>query len=111
MEAKAIGRHVRLAPRKVRVVVDQIRGKYADEALELLQFVPRRAAKTVAKVLASAVANAQVKGDVATDELIVKEAFVNKGSTLKRWLPRARGMATRVNKMTSHITIVVGQPD
>jgi large subunit ribosomal protein L22 len=109
MEAKATARYVRVAPRKARVVADLVRGKYVDEALELLRFANRRAAGPVWKVLKSAVANAQNKFDAATEELLVKEIMVDKGPTLKRWRPRARGMATRINKMTTHITVVVAE--
>lgn len=109
MEAKAIARYIRMAPRKSRVIVDLIRGKYVDEAMESLRFTSRRAAGPVQKVLASAIANAKANFDAKVDMLYVKEAFVDKGPTLRRFMPRAMGRATRINKMTSHITVVVAE--
>lgn len=111
MEAKATARYVRVAPRKARVMVNMIRGKYADEALEQLQFTSRRAAVPVAKALKSALASAKDRFDVDPEALVVSEAWVDKGPTLKRFMPRARGMATRIDKMTSHITIVVAEDE
>ena len=109
MEAKAISKFVRGAPRKARVVANLIRDKYVDEALEQLRFTDKGAAGPVGKVLKSAIANAKGKFDAAPETLYVKDAFVNKGPTLKRWRPRAMGRATRINKCTSHITVVVAE--
>ena len=112
MEARAIARHVRMSPRKVRLVVDQIRGKPVNEAYALLQFSKKGAAEPVGKTLRSAVANAQVKSQdegavLDVDELIVREAFVDEGPTLRRWRARAQGRASPIRKRTSHITVVV----
>lgn len=112
MEAKAIARHVRMSPRKVRLVVDQIRGLPVNEAYALLRFSRKRAAEPVNKTLRSAVANAQYKSDaegdmVDADDLYIREAFVDEGPTLKRWRARAMGRASPINKRTSHITLVV----
>lgn len=107
MEARAQAKYIREAPRKTRLVIDLIRGKNAAEAAVILQFTPRAAAKTVLKVLNSAVANAVQKGAAGAEGLTVSEAFVNEGPTLKRFKPRARGSASRINKRSSHITIVV----
>lgn len=107
MEARAIARYVRIAPRKVRLVVDQIRGKNIAEARTILAFSERSAAETVLKVLNSAVANAENNYGMRTDNLIVKTTFVDEGPTLKRIRPRAKGSASRINKRTSHITVVV----
>jgi large subunit ribosomal protein L22 len=109
MEAKAIARFVRVAPRKARVVAKLIREKYVDEALEQLRFTDKGAADPVGKVLKSAIANAKGLFDAAPERLFVKDAFVNQGPTLKRWRPRAMGRATRINKCTSHITVVVAE--
>ncbi len=112
---KALGpraslRHLRMAPRKVRLVVDMIRGKGVEEALNILTFSPRRAAAPVAKLLKSAVANADTQGeDVDLDKLFVSSVFVDEGATWRRWLPRAMGRATRIRKRTSHITLELGQ--
>ncbi len=109
MEAKAHAKHLRVAPRKARLMVDLIRGKHVDEAATILRFSPRAAAEIVGKVLASAVANAEKNHKMKPDTLFVSEAYVNEGSTLKRWRPRAMGRAPRVNTRTSHITVVVKQ--
>jgi large subunit ribosomal protein L22 len=107
LEAKAIARHVRMSPRKVRRVVDMVRGKSVDEALTILKYVPQIAAEPVSKVIASAAANAENNLDLTRDDLYIAQAFVDAGPTLKRVLPRMRGMADRVLKRTSHITVVV----
>lgn len=112
MEAKATARHLRMSPRKVRLVVDQIRGRSVNEAYALLQFSKKAAAGPVSKTLRSAVANAQVKAEdegafVDVDELIVREAFVNEGPTLRRWRAAAMGRAAPIRKRMSHITVVV----
>ncbi len=108
MEAKAVLRFVRVTPRKARMVVDLIRGKNAEEAMTVLKFTPRRAARIVVKVLKSAVANAidNDLGDV--DSLRVSRAFVDVGPTMKRMRPRAMGRGSTILKRTSHITLVVG---
>ena len=106
-EVKATAKYVRIAPRKVRMVVDQIRNKSVEKALEVLQFSPRAAAEPVAKTLRSAVANAENNNGMRADNLVIKYAYVDEGPTLKRIRPRAKGSASRINKRTSHITIVV----
>ena len=107
MEARAIARYVRISPRKVRVIVDQIRGKGIAEARTILAFSERSAAETVAKVLNSAVANAEHNYGMRADNLVVKTTFVDEGPTMKRIRCRAKGSAARINKRTSHITVVV----
>jgi large subunit ribosomal protein L22 len=109
MEAKAVARYVRVAPRKARLVVDLIRGKSIDDARAILRFSPRAAAEIVEKVLNSAVANAERNLHIKSDDLIVGSTFVDEGPTLKRIQPRAMGRAFRINKRTSHITVVVNQ--
>ncbi len=109
MEAKAIAKHIRLAPRKMRLVVDLIRGKKLEEARAILKFLSKRGAHPVAKALESAAANATNNLDLLEDNLVVKSAFVDEGPSLKRVLPRARGRADTIRKRTSHITIVVGE--
>lgn len=106
-EVKATAKYVRMEPRKVRMVVDQIRNKSVEQALELLQFSTRAAAEPVAKVLRSAVANAENNNNLRSDNLVIKAAYVDEGPTLKRIRPRAKGSASRINKRTSHITVVV----
>jgi large subunit ribosomal protein L22 len=107
METKAIARNVRITPRKVRRVVDLVRGKYVDEALALLKFVPNRAAKQVSKVVASAAANAENNFEMDREDLKISVAMVDQGPTWKRVKPRAMGRAYRILKRTSHITVVV----
>lgn len=112
MEAKAQARFVRVTPLKARRVVDLIRGKRAGEADSILRFAPQSAATPVLKVVRSAVANARVLADQANEpfnenDLVITEAFVDEGPTLKRFRPRAQGRATQILKRTSHITVIV----
>ncbi|AEB12456.1 50S ribosomal protein L22 [Marinithermus hydrothermalis] len=107
MQAKAVARYVRMSPRKVRLVVDLIRGKSVEEADVLLRYLNKRAARPVRKVLKSAVANAVNNHNLLEDALYVKAAYVDEGPALKRILPRARGRADIIKKRTSHITIIV----
>jgi large subunit ribosomal protein L22 len=107
MEARAQARYVRVSPMKARRVVDLVRGMKADDAAALLRFAPQAAAEPVRKVLESAMANAENNDGVSPDTLFVAEAYVDEGPTMKRFRPRAQGRAYRINKRTSHITIVV----
>ena len=114
--ARATARFVRVTPMKARRVVDLIRYLPADEALALLRFAPQSASEPVYKLVASAIANARVKADQSNtyldeQDLYVSRAFVDEGTTLKRFQPRAQGRAFRINKRTSHITIVLATPD
>ena len=107
MEARSSARYVRIAPRKARLVVDLIRGKSIVEAREILAFTNRGAAEIVEKVLNAAVANAEHEHHVRPESLVVKATYVDEGPTIKRFRPRAKGSASRINKRTSHITVVV----
>lgn len=107
MEAKAHAKYIRVSPRKARQVIDLIRGKDIGEAIGILKNTPRKASRLIEKVLNSAVANAENNNDMIAEELYVKEAFINEGPTMKRWKPRAQGMASPINKRTSHISIIV----
>ena len=109
--AFASARYVRITPMKARRVVDMVRGLPVDEAQSILAFTPQAAAKTVGKVLDSAVANAGTTEGLPTGDLVVSVAHVDEGPTMKRWRPRAQGRATRINKRTSHITIAVQPAD
>jgi large subunit ribosomal protein L22 len=112
MEAKAINRYIGTSPRKMRLVIDLIRGKGVEEALSILHFTTKAASKTAEQVLRSAISNVQNKeesGRVDTATLYVKEAFVNGGAMAKRVLPAPMGRAFRVRKRSNHITIVVAQ--
>ena len=112
MEAKAQARYIRVTPMKARRVVDLIRGKQAMQALAVLEFAPQAASEPVRKVVQSAIANARVKAERASEPfderlLVVQSAYVDEGPTMKRFRPRAQGRAYRINKRTSHITVVV----
>lgn len=107
MEARAIAKYVRMSPIKVGVVLDLIRGKNVNEAFAILQYTPKDAAVVINKVLKSAVANAENNHDLSLENLYVAEAFVGQGPTLKRFRPMDHGKAFRINKKTSHITVVV----
>lgn len=103
--SRAVLRNVRIAPRKARLVLDLVRGKPVQHALDVLKLTNRGAAPVVAKMIQSAIANASHKATVDVDRLVVSESFADEGPTLKRYLPRAQGRATPLNKRTSHITI------
>jgi large subunit ribosomal protein L22 len=105
--ARAIARHVRVSPMKARRVINLVRGLPAKEALTVLQFAPQAASEPVYKVLASAIANAENNERLDPDALLVAEAYVDEGPTLKRFRPRAQGRAYRIRKRTCHITVVV----
>ena len=105
--ARAVARHVRIAPMKARRVVNLVRGLPAKEALTVLQFAPQAASEPVYKVLASAIANAENNERLDPDALLVSAAYVDEGPTLKRFRPRAQGRAYRIRKRTCHITIEV----
>jgi large subunit ribosomal protein L22 len=109
MEARATSRFVRLSAQKARLVVGLIRGKPVETALGILEYTPKRGAKIVAKTLRSAVANAESAQRVDVDTLFVKRAYVDEGPTLKRFLTRAHGRATKILKRTSHVTVVVDE--
>ena len=109
METRAVSRHLRISPRKARLVADRIRGRKVDDALKILDFVPRKAARMMTKTLKSVVANAENTQNVDVDQLYVRTVTVDGGATLKRHLPRAHGRATPIRKRTSHITIVVDE--
>ena len=110
-EAIATAKFIRMSPFKARRVVDLIRGRHVDDARRVLRFTPRAASVTIAKVLESAIANAEHNRGLPGDELVVARAWVDEGPTLKRYRPRAMGRATRIRKRTCHISIVVGRPE
>ncbi|HCW51980.1 MAG TPA: 50S ribosomal protein L22 [Clostridiales bacterium] len=106
-EARAVVRHVWIAPRKVRIVLDLVRGKSVDEALAVLRFTPKRASSVVSKAIRSAAANAEQNYDLKQDQLYVAEAYADGGPTFRRWQARQRGRAFEIKQRTSHITVVV----
>ncbi|MBN1396401.1 MAG: 50S ribosomal protein L22 [Bacteroidetes bacterium] len=112
METRAINRYIQTSPRKMRLVIDLIRGKGVEEALSILHFTTKHAAKTAERVLRSAISNAQNKeesGRIDTSTLYIKEAYVNGGATAKRIMPAPMGRAFRIRKRSNHITIILGQ--
>ena len=109
MEAKAYLRGVRISPRKVQIVLDLIRNKPTDVALAILRHTPKAASEPVAKLLKSAIANAENNNGMNVDKLYVEECYANKGPTMKRIQPRAQGRAYRIEKRMSHITVVLNE--
>ncbi len=109
METRAKLRHLRMSPRKVRLVVDLVRGLSVEEALEQLKFCHKRAAQPVMKLINSAIANAEHNHQLKKDNLFIKEIRVDQGPALKRWRARAMGRAAIIKKLTSHITVVLAE--
>jgi len=116
MQARALAKNVGMSPRKMRMVIDLIRGRSVNEAYSILKFSKKAATTPIEKALRSAVANAQQKADAQgtfldVDDLFVREAFVNEGPTMKRFSPRAMGRATPIMKRSSHLTIIVDEKE
>ena len=111
MEATAKATFVRVAPRKVQIVLDLIRNKPSDEAMAILKYTPKAACEPLAKLLKSAMANAENNFDMDVSKLYVAECAVSQGPTLKRIRPRSKGRAYRINKKTSHITLVLRESE
>ena len=109
MESIAVAKFVRVSPRKVRLVMNQIRGKKVDEALNLLSFAPQRGANILKKLINSAVANAQQNSNIDIYNLYIDKIYADEGPVLKRFRPRAMGRATRILKRTSHLTVVLDE--
>jgi large subunit ribosomal protein L22 len=109
MEVRAVTRYVRIAPRKARLITELIKGKPVEEALTILRFVPKKAARLVDKTLRSAVANAEQNPNIDVDTLYIKRIFVDGGPTMKRWRARAMGRATKILKRSSHITVILDE--
>jgi large subunit ribosomal protein L22 len=107
MEVKAVARYVRISPLKVRMLADAIKGQPVDKAMDMLRFMPQKAAGIIEKVLRSAVANADQQPDVDIDTLVVGNLVVDSGPTFKRFRARARGRGTRILKRTSHVTVIL----
>jgi large subunit ribosomal protein L22 len=108
MEVAAKLKHARISPQKCRLVADQVRGKPVEQALQILNFSPKKAAEIIKKVLESAIANAEHNEGADIDELKVSTIFVDEGPTMRRWKPRAKGRVNHIIKRTSHVTVKVG---
>lgn len=116
MQSRALAKNIGMSPRKMRLVIDLIRGRDVNEAYSILKFSKKAATRPIEKTLRSAVANARNKADAEgafldVDELYVREAYINEGSTLKRWRARAMGRASPIRKRTSHVIIVVDRKE
>jgi large subunit ribosomal protein L22 len=109
MEAKAVARFVRISPRKVRLIMDEIRGRKVEEALRLLTYSPQKGATLLKKLIDSAVANASANAEIDVDTLFIKRIFADEGPSWKRFQPRAMGRATRIKKRTSHLTVILDE--
>jgi large subunit ribosomal protein L22 len=109
MEARAVGKYIRVSPQKARLVADVVRGMNADQAITTLKFMPKKAAGILRQVIESAVANATQNEQVDVDSLFVKKIFIDGGPSLKRIRPRAMGRATGIIKRTSHITVILDE--
>jgi large subunit ribosomal protein L22 len=107
LEAKAVEKYVRMSPRKIRYVVDMIKSKTIEDAVDILSLTPKKAATIVKKAIQSAVANATENHKMKEEDLFISKILVNEGPTLKRFRPRARGRATRIRKRTSHLSVYV----
>jgi large subunit ribosomal protein L22 len=107
MESSAIAKYIRISPRKVRLIMDELRGRKVEEALNMLSFTPQKGGRILKKLINSAVANAQQNSGVDVDKLFIHRIFADEGPTLKRFSPRAQGRATRILKRTSHLTVIL----
>jgi large subunit ribosomal protein L22 len=109
MEVQAVAKYIRTSPRKVRLVVDLVRGRPVVEALALLRFMPQAAAQDVAKVVKSAVANAEQNNHMSAEDLFISRIMADEGPTMKRFRPRSHGRSSPILKRSSHITVVVDE--
>ncbi|MEA3361041.1 MAG: 50S ribosomal protein L22 [Thermodesulfobacteriota bacterium] len=109
MEAKAIAKYIRISPRKVRLLMRELKGKKAEDALNSLTFAPQKGAPILRKLIKSAVSNASNKSNIDVDNLFIKQIYANEGPTLKRFRPRAMGRATRIRSRTSHLTVILDE--
>jgi large subunit ribosomal protein L22 len=109
MEVKAVARYVRIPPQKVRLIMDEVRGKKVEEAVRMLTFSPQKGAHLLRKLINSAVANAEANKELDVDTLFIKKIFADQGPMMKRFLPRAMGRATRIRKRMSHLTVILDE--
>jgi large subunit ribosomal protein L22 len=109
MEIRAMARFVRISPRKVRLVMDEVRGKKVEDALNMLTFAPQKGGRLLRKLIRSAVSNAQHNNNLDPDSLVIKSVYADEGPALKRFIPRAQGRATQIRKRTSHLTVILDE--
>ncbi|MGD9138988.1 MAG: 50S ribosomal protein L22 [Desulfobacterales bacterium] len=109
MEVRAVSKYVRISPRKVHKVIGAVKGKPVESGIQILKFMPQKAAGILAKIVQSAVANADHNADIDIDLLVIRNITADQGPVLKRWKARARGRGTRILKRTSHITVTLAE--
>ena len=109
MEARAVARYMRISPQKMRLIMDEVRGKKVDEAIRLLSFSPKKGAYVLKKLINSAVANAEANKEMDVDTLYIKRIYADQGPVMKRFRPRAMGRASRIRKRTSHLTVILDE--
>jgi len=109
MEVRAVSKYVRISPRKIHILVGAVKGKPVETGLQILKFMPQKAAGILEKTIRSAVANADQNADIDIDTLVIRNVTADQGPTLKRWRARARGRGTRILKRTSHITVILAE--
>ena len=109
MEVKAVAKYIRISPQKVRLIIDVVKGKQVEAGLDMLKFMPQKAASIIEKVIRSAVANADQYPDIDVDSLVIRNIIADQGPTLKRFRARARGRGTRILKRTTHITVILSE--
>jgi large subunit ribosomal protein L22 len=109
MEVRAVAKYIRISPQKVRLIIDVVKGKQVEAALDLLKFMPQKAAAIIEKVIKSAIANADQYPDIDVDSLVIRNIIADQGPSLKRFRARARGRGTRILKRTTHITVILAE--
>ena len=109
MEARAVARYVRISPQKAGLIMDEVRGKKVDVAIQMLSFSPKKGARILKKLIKSAAANAEANKEIDVDTLFIKRIYADQGPVLKRFRPRAMGRATKIRKRTSHLTVVLDE--
>ncbi len=109
MEVRAVSKYVRISPRKVHKVIGAVKGKPVESGIQILKFMPQKAASILEKIVRSAVANADNIADIDIDLLVIRNIIADQGPSLKRWKARARGRGTRILKRTSHITVILAE--
>ncbi len=109
MEVRAVSKYVRISPRKVHKVIGAVKGKPVESGIQILKFMPQKAANILEKIVRSAVANADNNADIDIDLLVIRNIIADQGPSLKRWKARARGRGTRILKRTSHITVILAE--
>ncbi len=109
MEVRAVAKYVRIPPQKIRLIMDEVRGKKVEEALRRLSFSPQKGARLLKKLINSAVANAEANKEIDVDTLFIKRVFADEAPTMKRFRPRAMGRASRIRKRMSHLTVILDE--